>query len=287
MAYVTVINEHQHVQKVVSGQHQLTADATASAGGSDAGFAPRELLLASLGACTAIALRKHAIGKNWALGEITVELRWSRGDAGRGHIDRRLSFSMPLSEEQRRHLLDVAAETLVTGLLQAGIPIRSSVVDGEAERQQKLKSARVPASRSTATLLKASGPEIAVMQGRERRSIPDLPTFNYMGLDSGAVQTIPDIVWASIPAGPLLPSRSDGTLLTGSAPEAYVMASGQRHLIPDPATFAVLGHSWADVQHVGDSDLNAIPLGAPIPAGGELRPAVSLRSPPKRTGWGQ
>jgi putative redox protein len=276
MAYVTVINEHQHVQKIVSGQHQLTADATASAGGSDAGFAPRELLLASLGACTAIALRKHAIGKNWALGEITVGLRWSRGDAGRGHIDRRLSFSMPLSEEQRTHLLDVAAETLVTDLLQAGIPIRSSVVDGKAERQQKVNSARVPAARSNATLLKASGTEIALMQGRERRSIPDLPTFNYMGLDWGTLQTIPDIVWNAIPAGPLLPSRSDGTLLTGSAPEAYVMASGQRHLIPDPATFAVLGYSWADVQHVMDSDLNAIPSGAPIPAGGELRPAVSL-----------
>jgi hypothetical protein len=194
---------------------------------------------------------------------------------------------MPLSEEQRTHLLDVAAQTLVTDLLRVGIPIRSSVVDGEAERQQKLHSARVPASRSTGTLLKASGPEIALIQGRERRSIPDLPTFNYMGLDWDAVvQTIPDIVWNVIPAGPLLPSRSDGTLLTGSAPEAYVMASGQRHLIPDPATFAVLGYSWADVQHVMDSDLNAIPLGAPIPAGG-VRPAVSLRSPPERTGWGQ
>ena len=275
MAYVTVINEHQHVQKIVSGQHHLTADATASAGGSDAGFAPRELLLASLGACTTIALRTHAVRKNWALGEITVGLRWSRGETGRGRIDRRLSFSMPLSEEQRTRLLEVAAETLVTDLLGAGIEIRSSVVDGEAERQQKLNSARAPASRSTATLLKASGPEIAMMQGRERRSIPDLATFNYMGLDSGAVQTVPDIVWDAIPAGPVLPSRSDGTLLTGSAPEAYVMVSGQRRWIPDPATFTVLGYRWADVQHVMDSDLNAIPLGTPIPAGGELRPAAS------------
>ena len=276
MAYVTVINEQQHVQKIISGQHHLTADATASAGGSDAGFAPRELLLASLGACTAIALRKLATRKNWALGEITVGLRWLRGDAGPGHIDRRLSFSMPLTEDQKTQLLAVVAETLVTDLLRPGIAIRSSVVDGETERQQKLNSARKPASHSTATLLKASGPEIALMQGRERRSIPDLATFNYMGLDSGAVQTIPDIVWNAIPAGPLLPSRSDGTLLTGSAPEAYVMASGQRHWIPDPATFTVLGYKWADVQHIMDSDLNAIPLGAPIPVGGQLRPAASV-----------
>ena len=57
MAYVTVVNEHQHVQQVVSGHHHLTADATPSSGGIDSGFAPRELLLASLGACTAIAVR--------------------------------------------------------------------------------------------------------------------------------------------------------------------------------------------------------------------------------------
>jgi putative redox protein len=140
MAYVTVINEHQHVQKIVSGQHHLTADATASAGGSDAGFAPRELLLASLGACTTIALRKHAIRKNWSLGQITVGLRWSRGDAGRDYIDRRLSFSRPLSEEQKTHLLNVAAQTLLTGLLLAGIAIRSSVVDSRLPAADGLRA---------------------------------------------------------------------------------------------------------------------------------------------------
>lgn len=128
MAYVTVINEHQHVQQIVSGHHHMTADATASAGGSDAGFAPRELLLASLGACTAIALRKHAVCNDWSLGKVTVGLRWSRDDVGLEHIDQRLSFTKPLSEEQKKQLLDVAAETLITKLLLPGIAIRSSVV---------------------------------------------------------------------------------------------------------------------------------------------------------------
>ena len=61
MAYVTVINEHQHVQQIVSGHHHLTADEAVAAGGSDAGFAPRELLLASLGADTAVALRSTQV----------------------------------------------------------------------------------------------------------------------------------------------------------------------------------------------------------------------------------
>src|SRR5215470_7426225 len=97
MAYVTVINEHQHVQQIVSGHHHLTADEALSAGGSDAGFAPRELLLASLGADTAVALRRYAAQNDWSLGKITVGVRWSRAGPGADHIERRLSFGKPLS----------------------------------------------------------------------------------------------------------------------------------------------------------------------------------------------
>jgi len=129
MAYVTVINEHQHVQQIVSGHHHLTADEAVSAGGSDAGFAPRELLLASLGSDTAVALRKHAAQHDWSLGKITVGVRWSRDSAGRDHIERRLSFARPLTAEQKEQLLQVAAETPVTSVLRAGIAIQSAVVD--------------------------------------------------------------------------------------------------------------------------------------------------------------
>jgi putative redox protein len=129
MAYVTVINEHQHVQQIVSGHHHLTADEAVAAGGSDAGFAPRELLLASLGADTAVALRRHAAQHDWTLGKITVGVRWSRDAAGRDHIERRLSFARALSPEQKTRLLEVAAGTPVTSVLRSGIAIQSSVVD--------------------------------------------------------------------------------------------------------------------------------------------------------------
>ncbi len=129
MAYVTVINEHQHVQQIVSGHHHLTADEPVSAGGSDAGFAPRELLLASLGADTAMALRRHAMHKDWTLGKITVGVRWSRDEGGREHIDRRLSFARALEAGQKAELLQVAAATPVTSVIGAGIEIRSIVVD--------------------------------------------------------------------------------------------------------------------------------------------------------------
>ena len=129
MAYVTVINEHQHVQQVVSGHHHLTADEAVGAGGSDAGFAPRELLLASLGTCTAVALRKHAAHNDWTLGKITVGVRWSRDAGGLDRIERRLSFTKPLTAAQKAQLLEVAEATPVTGVLRAGIRIQSSVVE--------------------------------------------------------------------------------------------------------------------------------------------------------------
>jgi putative redox protein len=129
MAYVTVINEHQHVQQIVSGHHHLTADEVVAAGGSDAGLAPRELLLASLGADTAMALRRHAMQNEWTLGKITVGLRWSRDADGREHIERRLSFARPLTAEQKARLLEVAAGTPVTTVLKAGIAIQSALMD--------------------------------------------------------------------------------------------------------------------------------------------------------------
>jgi len=129
MAYVTVINEHAHVQQVVSGHHHLTADEPLASGGSGAGFAARELLLASLGACTAVALRRHAAQHGWQVGKITVGVRWSREQDGREHIERRLSFAKPLLAEQKQHLLQVADETPVTALLRRGIAIQTAVVD--------------------------------------------------------------------------------------------------------------------------------------------------------------
>jgi putative redox protein len=129
MAYVTVINEHQHLQQIVTGHHHLTADEAVAAGGSDAGFAPRELLLAALGADTAVALRRHAMQNEWTLGKITVGLRWSRDVSGTEHIERRLSFARPLTAGQKAQLLEVAAAAPVSSVIGAGIEIRSAVID--------------------------------------------------------------------------------------------------------------------------------------------------------------
>jgi len=130
MAHVTVISDYHYIQQIVSGRHRLTADEPVPRGGSDSGPAPHELLLASLGACTSITLRMYAGRKDWELGKITVGLRYTEAsEHQKAHIERRLSFSKPLTHEQTQRLLEIAGKTPVTLMLMAAVAIDTSIID--------------------------------------------------------------------------------------------------------------------------------------------------------------
>jgi putative redox protein len=105
-----------------AGRHEIVSDEPASHGGADAGAAPFELLLSGLGACTAITLRMYAARKGWPLGEVHVELRYTR-EGDRGQIDRTLTLEGPLDEAQRARLADVAERTPVTLVVKNGVAV--------------------------------------------------------------------------------------------------------------------------------------------------------------------
>ena len=128
MAHITVTSDYHYAQQIASGHHRLTADEPIARGGSDSGASPYELLLASLGACTSITLRMYAGRKEWELGKITVGLRYTAAENQKGHIDRRLSFSKPLTAEQTQRLLEIAGKTPVTRTLLAGLTIDTTIV---------------------------------------------------------------------------------------------------------------------------------------------------------------
>lgn len=107
---------------IKAGRHVIVADEPASHGGADAGAAPFELLLAGLGACTAITLRMYAVRKGWPLGEVHVDLRYVR-DGDRGQIDRTLTLEGPLDEAQRARLADVAERTPVTLVVKNAVTV--------------------------------------------------------------------------------------------------------------------------------------------------------------------
>jgi putative redox protein len=111
---------------ITAGRHELIADEMPTLGGVDAGPVPYELLLASLGACTAITLRMYAERKKWPLEAVDVSLHYERkGDVQR--IERTLRFTGALEESQRARLADIAERTPVTLTLKGGLPITTDV----------------------------------------------------------------------------------------------------------------------------------------------------------------
>ena len=116
---VTELGARPYGQRITAGGHQLIADEPAAAGGADSGPTPYDLLLAGLGACTAITVRMYADRKGWPLRQTTVRLRHRRIHArdcascetrtGQlDQIDRELQFEGELTDEQRARLLDIA-----------------------------------------------------------------------------------------------------------------------------------------------------------------------------------
>lgn len=125
MAHVKVsIGTTAYATKVVASRHELVADEPVAQGGQDAGPAPYELLLASLGACTAITLRMYADRKQWNLAAVQVDLHYGKeGDTAR--IDRLLKIEGDLTAEQRARLADIAERTPVTLTLKSGLAIQT------------------------------------------------------------------------------------------------------------------------------------------------------------------
>ena len=114
-----------YAQQIDAGGHTLTADEAVSHGGTNTGPSPYELLLSALGACTSITLRMYADRKGWDLGTVHVVLRHEKAADGSDHIDRELTFSAPLTAEQRARLAEIAEKTPVTKTIKAGAAIQT------------------------------------------------------------------------------------------------------------------------------------------------------------------
>lgn len=114
------IGKDKYRTQISVGGRDIVADEPPALGGQGAGFAPYDLLLASLGACTAITLRMYADRKGWLMESLEVALRLHGVEEKR--IDRTLTIA-GLDDEQRARMADIAERTPVTLTLKNGLPI--------------------------------------------------------------------------------------------------------------------------------------------------------------------
>ena len=123
-------------QSVVIGPHRLTADEPVAAGGLDSGPGPYDLLLSALGACTSMTMRLYADHKKLPLERVSVTLSHAKIHAQdceecetkEGKIDRierAITMTGDLSDEQRARLLEIADKCPVHRTLHSEVDIRT------------------------------------------------------------------------------------------------------------------------------------------------------------------
>jgi len=132
--------DHRFAQDVHSDSHHWIADEPASVGGSNFGPDPYEHLLASLGTCTAMTMRMYADRKKWPVEHISIELNHARdhgqdcAECDEAHpqidiINRKISISGPLDDEQRERILAIADKCPVHRTMHNKLIVKTEAVD--------------------------------------------------------------------------------------------------------------------------------------------------------------
>ena len=110
-------------QTISVRHHRVLCDEGLDVGGEDRAPGPTEMLLGALGACVAMTLKMYAGRKGWDTGDIQVDLS-GRDEHGVFVVERRITYSVPVSDEQRTRLTEIAGRCPVSRRLTGTVDIR-------------------------------------------------------------------------------------------------------------------------------------------------------------------
>jgi uncharacterized OsmC-like protein/fermentation-respiration switch protein FrsA (DUF1100 family) len=126
-----------YTTEVLTPFHHLVADEPVSVGGKNLGPNPYDLLMASLGTCTAMTLKMYADRKGWDLKEINVFLNHEKihqqdsdsvENSGEGRITkftRFLEIKGELTEDKKQKLIEIANKCPVHKTLHEPIEVET------------------------------------------------------------------------------------------------------------------------------------------------------------------
>jgi putative redox protein len=142
MAKVTVqtLPDYTYTVMMSDGAHAFVGDEPPDKGGEGLGPSPYDLLLASLGSCTAITLLMYARSKQWPLYEVAITLNHDKVPAEPGGpalpdgridlINVDIAVRGDLTPEQTQRLLEIADRCPVHRTLATPPKIVSTIAGG-------------------------------------------------------------------------------------------------------------------------------------------------------------
>lgn len=139
MVVVAGAGEGLFPQLISASGHPLRADEPVSVGGSDSGPGPYDLLLAGLGACTAMTIRMYADRKQWPLQDVQVNLQHEKihaedcagcetAEKKIDRITREIRLVGQLDATQQARLMEIADKCPVHRTLTSDIRIETRQV---------------------------------------------------------------------------------------------------------------------------------------------------------------